>query len=85
MNSFDLSKDWGQTNIDATGLADFRKRLEADEVYTLNYLIAKLGFNYKDTTNFNYGLNILTEIDLVTTTKHHTAEYICQMHLSLNP
>ena len=44
-NSFDLEKDWGQATIDPIGLADFRKRLEVDEAYTLNYLVSKLGFN----------------------------------------
>ena len=81
----DLAKDWEQTNIDATSLADFRKRLEGDEEYCLNYLIAKLGFDYKDDTAFNMGLSILTSKDLVTTDKHHVTEYICQMHKSLNP
>ena len=75
-NSFDLTS-WGQKTIDPVGLADFRKRLELDETYTLNYLVSKLGFNPSDGAQFNQGLAILTEFDLVTTSKHHTGEYIC--------
>jgi hypothetical protein len=47
-NSFDLAKHWGKQNIDAKSLADFRKRIEPDEQYTLDYLVAKLGFNPTD-------------------------------------
>jgi hypothetical protein len=83
-NSFDLAKDWGQATIDSTGLADFRKRLEIDETYTLNYLVSKLGFNPSDGLQLNQGLKILTDYDLVTTSKHHTGEYLCLMHYSLN-
>lgn len=46
--SVDFSKMWDVTDIDATSLATFRKRLEDDEDYTLNYLVSKLGFDYTD-------------------------------------
>ena len=59
-NSFDLSKDWGQTTIDPIGLDDFRKRLEADDNYTLKYLVSKLGFNPQDGPQLKQGLQILT-------------------------
>jgi hypothetical protein len=84
-NSFDLAKDWGQTTIDPIGLDDFRKRLEADDNYTLKYLVSKLGFNPQDGPQLKQGLQILTEYDLVTRFKHRTGEYLCLMHYSLNP
>jgi hypothetical protein len=84
-NSFDLAKDWSQTTIDPIGLDDFRKRLEADNNYTLNYLVSKLGFNPRDGPQFWQGLQILTDYDVVTRFKHHTGEYLCLMHYSLNP
>lgn len=46
--SVDMAADYEVTDLDATSLADFRKRLEADETYTLNYLVAKLGFDPTD-------------------------------------
>lgn len=84
-NSFDLAKDWSQTTIDPIGLDDFRKRLEADNNYTLNYLVSKLGFNPRDGPQFRQGLQILTDYDVVTRFKHRTGKYLCLMHYSLNP
>lgn len=46
--TFDLASDYNVTSLDATSLATFRKALEADETYTLNYLVKKLGFNPND-------------------------------------
>jgi len=46
----DFASMWNVTDIDPTSLASFRKRLEADDDLTLNYLIAKLGFDFNDAT-----------------------------------
>lgn len=83
--SVDFSEMWGLTDIDATSLATFRKRLEDDQDYTLNYLVSKLGFDYNDPAQYQQGMDILTDADLVTTNKHHVGEYICQMHKSITP
>ena len=48
-----MAADYDVTDLDATSLADFRKRLEADETYTLNYLVAKLGFDPTDSAQFD--------------------------------
>jgi hypothetical protein len=82
--SVDMAKDFNVDSLDPSSLATFRKILEADEAYTLNYLVTKLGFNPNDSSQFSQGVAILTEIDLVTTTKHHVGEYLCQMHYSLS-
>lgn len=72
------------TDLDATTLATFRKTLEADETYALNYLVSKLGFDPTDNAQFNQGVAVLTSKDLVTTPKHHVGVYFCQMHFSLS-
>ena len=52
-NTVDFANDWGLTQLDATSLATFRKRLEDNgEDYTNNYLVAKLGFNYNIPAEF---------------------------------
>ena len=48
--SVDWATSYGVTSLDAESLATFRKVLEADETYTLNYLVSKLGFNPNDKT-----------------------------------
>lgn len=83
--SVNFATDFGLVDLDATSLSTFRKVLEADETFTLNYLVAKLGFDSTDSAQFDQAVKLLTDIDLVTTTKHHTGEYICQMHFSITP
>ena len=82
--SLNMATDYNVSNLDAASLATFRKALEADEASALNYLVKKLGFDPSDQSQFNQGLAILTDIDLVTSSKHHVGEYICQMHQSLS-
>ena len=72
-----MATDFNLDALDATSLATFRKVLEADEAYTLDYLVTKLGFNPRDSSQFDQGVAILTDIDLITTTKHHVGEYLC--------
>lgn len=79
-----MASDFNVDALDAASLAAFRKRLEADETYTLNYLVTKLGLNPNDQSQFDQGLAILTDMDVVTTTKHHVGEYLCLMHQSLS-
>ena len=76
---------WNVSALDATSLATFRKFIEPDEAYTLNYLVSKLGFDYNDPVQKTLGTNALTSIDVVTTKAHHTGEYLCLMHYSVTP
>lgn len=46
--SVDYAKRYSVTTITPDSLASFRKILEADESYTLDYLVAKLGFDPTD-------------------------------------
>lgn len=48
-----MATDFNLDALDATSLATFRKVLEADEAYTLDYLVTKLGFNPKDSSQFD--------------------------------
>lgn len=81
----DWASQWGLTDIDATSISEFRKFLEADEPTCVDYLVSKLGFDYNDSAQYTRGVNVLTDVDLITTTAHHTYEYICQMHKSITP
>lgn len=46
--TLDMAVDYNVTNLDGASLSAFRKILEADEAYGLNYLVKKLGFNPND-------------------------------------
>ena len=83
--SVDMKTMWNVSALDATSLATFRKFIEPDEAYTLNYLVSKLGFDYNDPVQKTLGINALTSIDVVTTKAHHTGEYLCLMHYSVTP
>jgi hypothetical protein len=51
--SLNMATDYNVSNLDAASLATFRKALEADEAYALNYLVNKLGFDPKDSSQFD--------------------------------
>lgn len=74
--------DYGVTEITATALSDFRKRLEDDDDMTREYLVRKLGFNAQDETETNMAYDVLKDKDLLSEKKLKTGEYICQMHKS---
>jgi hypothetical protein len=46
--SVDMASDFNVDALDAASLATFRKVIEADEAYALDYLVTKLGFNPND-------------------------------------
>ena len=48
-----MASDFNVDALDAASLATFRKVLEADETFTLNYLVTKLGFNPNDQSQFD--------------------------------
>ena len=74
----------GLTDLSAHAMNEFRKYLELSDnkEYTLNYLVKKLGFDPKDPDQYQSGLNVLISKDLISTKKHKTGEYICQMQNS---
>jgi len=79
-----MAKDYQLPDLTAKSLDSFRERLEADKDFALEYLVRKMGFNSKDSDQFDQAIDIYTDKDLVTTKKHKTGEYICQMHQSLS-
>jgi len=50
----------------------------------MSYLVRKMGFDDKNTAEFDQAISIYTDINLVTSTKHKTGEFICYMHKSLS-
>ena len=52
---------------------------------TLEYLTRKLGFDANDEKSVQMAYEILADKDLISSKKHHTGEYICQMHKSISP
>jgi len=82
--SLDLASKFGLNALDATSLAAFRKHLEADKSFALDYIVAKLGFNPADATQAQRGLDLMAKKDLITSSKHKTGEFICQMHKSIS-
>ena len=75
---------YGLKDLTAKSLADFRDHL-ADpnqQENTLAYLSAKMGFDPNDPNQFEQALDIYADKNLITTKKHKTGEFICQMHKS---
>lgn len=77
--------DFGVTSIAPSALAEFRQALEDDQDMALEYLVRKMGFDANDDAETQMALDIYKDIDLITSTKLNTGEYICQMHKSLSP
>jgi hypothetical protein len=64
-------------------LADWRKRLEADNNMTLDYLVRKVGFNPLIPSEYSAAMAIYSSEKLVTKSNDTTC-FICQMHKSLS-
>ena len=78
--SVNYAKDYGVVELTADSLAEFYGRLASqDEDATLDYLIAKLGFNYNDSQQRQQGIDLLADKDIITTTKYHVGEFLCLM------
>mmetsp|Transcript_15023 Transcript_15023/g.18994 ORF Transcript_15023/g.18994 Transcript_15023/m.18994 type:complete len:177 (-) Transcript_15023:133-663(-) len=82
--SLDMA-EYGLTTLTASALSDLRKVLEDDQEKTLEYLTRKLGFDANDEKSTQLAYDVLIDKDLISTKKHKTGEYICQMHKSLSP
>ena len=67
----------------AVSLADFRQILSSDQTLTLNYLVAKLGFDYSDPYQYEQGIALLAEEGLIEETTNDPLEAICQIYRSL--
>ena len=74
--------DYGVTELTASALSDFRKRLEDDDSMALEYLTRKMGFDARDETETNMAYDVYKDKDLLSNKKLKTGEYICQMHKS---
>ena len=81
--SLDLEADFGVTNLDPDSLSDFRNLLQDDYDLSIDYLVAKMGFDPTNQDEVDQALAIYADKDLITSKKHKTDEYICQMHKSL--
>ena len=77
--------EYGLTDLTADALSVFRSDLEANKDMTLEYLVRKLGYDHTNANETQMALDMLAKIDLITSTKHKTGEYICSMHKSLSP
>ena len=77
--------DYGVTSLAADALATFRKALEADKDKTLQYLTRKLGYDASSDSETQMAYAVYEDIDVITTGKQKTGEFICVMHNSLTP
>lgn len=75
--SFDLEKDFGVTGLDPDSLSDFRNALENDYDKTIDYLVAKIGFDPTNQNEVDQALDIYADKNLITSKKHKTDEFIC--------
>lgn len=82
--SLDMS-DYGVTSLTADALSEFRKALEADHDMALEYLTRKMGFDASSDEETQMAYALYEDMDLITTGKQKTGEYICEMHFSLSP
>ena len=81
--SLDFASLYQVTKIDPIGLADWRKRLEADNNLALDYLVRQVGFNPKSSSENSQAMKIYTSDEkLVTGT--NVLCFICQMHKSIS-
>lgn len=84
--SVDFAEDFGLKNLDPVSLATFRKDLENEDdvLKTLKFFISKLGFDPEDITQYNQGLAVLLDEDLVTESdlKFGIGKALCLMHKS---
>ena len=76
--------EYNVTTLTPSDLAALRKRLEKDQEQTLEYLTRKLGYDASSKEQTQMAYEILVKKDLISTKKHKTGEYICQMHESLS-
>ena len=75
--SLDLEADFGVSNLDPESLSTFRNLLQDDYDLSIDYLVAKLGFDPTNQDEVDQALAIYEDKDLISTKKHKTDEYIC--------
>jgi len=80
----DFAAKYGLKQLDAGSMADFRKVLDADHDTYMSYLVSKLGFDENDSSEYDAAVAILTDKDLITSSKHKTDEASCLMHQNLS-
>jgi hypothetical protein len=81
--TLDFDAMYGVSEISPVSLADWRKRLEADNDMTLDYLVRKVGFNPLIPSEYSAAMAIYSDEKLVTKSSDTTC-FICQMHKSLS-
>ena len=80
--SLDFASRYGVQNIDATGLVNWRKALEADINLTHDYMVRQVGFDPSDKSEYNAAMAIYADEKLVTSSGDPTC-FVCQMHKSI--
>lgn len=76
---------YGLNSFTAKDISTFKNQLEIDADLTYRYLVAKVGYNPSDSTEFAKGLDLyVTDLGMVSATAHKYYKFICQMHLSFN-
>lgn len=81
--SLDFAAQYGVTQIDATSLAAFRKRIEADVKLAHDYMVRQVGFNPADSVEYAQAMAIYSDEKLVTSSGDVTA-FLCEMHKSIS-
>lgn len=79
----DFDAMYDVSEITPLALADWRKRLEADNNMTLDYLVRKVGFNPTIPSEYSTAMAIYASEGLVTS-KDDYACFLCQMHKSIS-
>lgn len=74
--SLDFDAMYSVSEITPVGLADWRKRLEADNDMTLDYLVRKVGFNPLIPSEYSAAMAIYSDEKLVTSSSDTTC-FIC--------
>ena len=75
---------FGLFSLSAIALKDFKNTLEADQTLLYRYLVAKIGYDPNDSTEYDRAMKVYTDrIGIITSPAHKTYKYICQMHKNL--
>lgn len=74
---------YGLNTLTADSLKTFKGTLEADDTLTYKYLVAKIGYDPSNSTEYEKAMSIYeNDLSLLTNPARHTYKFICQMHLS---
>lgn len=81
--SLDFASLYDVKTIDPAALAEFRKRLEADNNLTLDFLVRQVGFNPKDSKENAQAMSIYKSDEKLVTSSGNPLCFICEMHKSI--